>query len=378
MKKQNDTHDINGLENILQKTIKTLNESRKDIFSISEASRNELENIKNELELVNEDINKVIDKLDKMEEKNQRARIRLMQVSKDIHNHSESDIKQAYKKAEDTSVKIAVLKEKEEQLKERRCELEERVVNLKKTVKKADNLVSKVGIVMDYLQGELSDLSEQFDDLRQKQRVAIKVIQAQEEERKRVAREIHDGPAQSLANLVFRVELTKQLIDKDLDKAKNELSELKGIVRLSVKDVRKIIYDLRPMSLDDLGLIPTLHKYIDKFNRQGETVIDLRVLGEQRRLPSSHEVTIFRLIQEALNNIDKHAKATFGRVSLEYTKNQINLLIHDNGKGFKENEVNGDKYGLISMKERCELLGGEIDIKTSIDHGTRIKITIPV
>lgn len=378
MNKRGNFYEFEGLEYILEKTVEKLDESKKDIFSISETSRDELDKLKNDLELLNERINEVIDKLKKMRKKNKKARFRLMEVSRDVHRYSEEDIKQAYEKAEETSIKIAVMQEKEEQLNERRRELEKRIINLKKTVKKADNLGSKIGVVRDYLHGELSDLSDHFDDIRQKQRVALRIIQAQEEERKRVAREIHDGPAQSLANLVFRVELTEQLMEKDRKKAKNELKSLKKIVRLSVKDVRKIIYDLRPMSLDDLGLIPTLRKYIDKFNQRADVVIDLKVLGNKIRLSSSHEVTIFRLVQESLNNIDKHAGATSGQVSIEYVEEQVNVLISDNGKGFDESDVGEDKFGLVSMRERCELLGGEMEINTDKSQGTRIKITIPI
>lgn len=366
------------LEKILERTTEVLDESKREIFSIGESSRSELENVNQELQLVNQEINEVIDDIDKQQKYNRKARIKLMEVSRDLHQYTEEDIKEAYKKAEDTSVKIAVLQEKEEQLKNRRQELEERIVSLRNTVKKSEQLVSRVGVVRDYLYGELNNLSDHFEDMRQKQKVAIKIIQAQEEERKRVAREIHDGPAQSLANLVFRVELTQKLVDKDLEKAREELEELKGIVRSSVKDVRKIIYDLRPMSLDDLGLIPTLRRYINKFIDQTGICIELKVIGEEKRLPSSHEVTIFRLIQEALNNIYKHAGASNGKVSIEYVNQQINLLITDDGQGFNVNEVEEDNFGIISMRERCDLLNGKLNITSGRNKGTRINILIPI
>lgn len=367
-----------NLEEILNNTIKTLESSKKDIFSIAESSRREIDNIKSEINLVNEKINKIINEIDELERANRRARIKLMEVSRDFDKHSEAEIKEVYERAENTSIEIAVKKEKEEQLKKRRSELEKRLINIKNTFKKAENLVSRIGVVKDYLHGELSDLSEQFDDLQQKQNLAIKIIEAQEEERKRVAREIHDGPAQSMANLVFRVELTQQLIDKDVEEARDELESLKEIVRGSVKDVRKIIYDLRPMSLDDLGLVPTLKRYIDRFEEETDIIVDLNIIGNQRRLPPSHEITIFRLIQEALNNIHKHAEATQSTIRFEFTTKHVNLLIVDNGKGFNQDEVDQDKFGLINMRERCELIGGKINIQSQENKGTRIHIKIPL
>ncbi|MFW6264970.1 MAG: sensor histidine kinase [Bacillota bacterium] len=368
----------NSLEKILEKTVNVLDESQKDIFTIAESSRKQYDNIKKELELIKNEIIEIVDKVDALERKNRRARLKLMEVSRDFHNHTEMDIKKAYQDAEERSVEIAVLKEKEEQLIGRRNKLEKSLINLKETVDKAENLVSKVSVIKEFLSGQLSSLSDEFDDLRQKNNLAIKVIQAQEEERRRLAREIHDGPAQSIANLVFRVELSQKLLDKDLDKARQELEELKKLIRMSIKDVRKIIYNLRPMSLDDLGLVPTLKKYIYNFIKESNVMIDFDVLGNQKRLADGYEVTIFRLIQEALNNIYKHADATTGQVRLEYFPEKVNLYISDDGVGFDCSEIRGDKYGLISMKERCHLLNGEISIKSNHNKGTKIKILLPI
>lgn len=366
-----------NLDKILEKTIDTLDSSKKEIFSISESSRKEMEKIKEKIAEVNEDIEEVISEINKLEKENRKARLKLMEVSKKFDQYSEAEVKEVYERAEDTSVEIAVLQEKEEQLKNRRNDLEERLINVKKTVKKAENLVSKVSVVKKYLYGELSDLSEQFDDLQQKQDLAFKVIEAQEEERKRVAREIHDGPAQSIANLVFRVELAQKMMDKDKDKAKEELKTLKDMVRYSVKDVRKIIYDLRPMSLDDLGLIPTIRRYIEKFEEQTNLEVELKVIGNSKNIPKTHEITIFRIIQEALNNVHKHAEARHCDLKIEFTNSNINVLIVDDGVGFEIDEVSEGKYGLINMRERCELINAKMNINSS-NTGTRVSIRAPL
>lgn len=372
-----DKRELN-LEEILEKTVDTLEDSRDDMFEIFESSREELTNINNEIKMINRELEDIIEKIDSKRKKNRQARLKLMEVSRDVEKYTEKDIQQVYQKAEDTSVEIGVLKEKETQLKSRRQVLEERKTNLKKTVEKAENLVSRVGVVKDYLQGELDNLSTHFENLREKQEMAMKIIQAQEEERKRVAREIHDGPAQSLANLNFRFDFARKMLDKDLDKAKKELEDLKDIVKNSVQDVRKIIYDLRPMSLDDLGLIPTLKKYIKKFIEQTELEIKFQLRGEKVNLPECYQITIFRLVQEALNNIENHAQATRGRVLMEYTKKYLNILVEDNGRGFEREEVEDDRFGLISMRERCELLDGELTINSQSGVGTKVIVKIPI
>ncbi len=368
----------NSLEEILEKTIEVLEDSKRDIFAIGESSRNEYDNIKIELEEVHKKIVNIIRDLDHLERLNRQARIRLMEVSRDFHKYTEADIKEAYEEAEGTAIKIAVLREKEEQYKARRRDLEKRLISLEKTIAKAEQLISRVSVIKDFLAGEIGYLSEEYDDLKEKQKLAIKVIQIQEEERRKVAREIHDGPAQSIANLVFRVELIENLLDKDINKAKAELTELKSLVRSSIQDIRKIIYDLRPMSLDDLGLIPTLARYIDKFVKETGIEINFTIIGNQKRLSNTYEVTIFRIVQEALNNIFKHARARSGKVRLEYGLDNINLLIIDDGIGFDPVEINGEKYGLASMKERCTLLGGRINIESRPKRGTIIKVILPL
>lgn len=371
-------HRGNLLEEILEKTIEVLEDSKRDIFAIGESSRNEYDNIKIELEEVHKKIVNIIRDLDHLERLNRQARIRLMEVSRDFHKYTEADIKEAYEEAEGTAIKIAVLREKEEQYKARRRDLEKRLISLEKTIAKAEQLISRVSVIKDFLAGEIGYLSEEYDDLKEKQKLAIKVIQIQEEERRKVAREIHDGPAQSIANLVFRVELIENLLDKDINKAKAELTELKSLVRSSIQDIRKIIYDLRPMSLDDLGLIPTLARYIDKFVKETGIEINFTIIGNQKRLSNTYEVTIFRIVQEALNNIFKHARARSGKVRLEYGLDNINLLIIDDGIGFDPVEINGEKYGLASMKERCTLLGGRINIESRPKRGTTIKVILPL
>ncbi len=373
--------NISGLsmQKIIDKTVNVLEESKKDIFSIGEAARKDEENTRKELENINEEINDLINRIDRLEKRNRKARIKLMHVSSDFYNSTEEDIKKAYSEAENSSIEIAVLQEKEDQLKNQRNTLEQRIIKIKDTVKMAENLVTKVSIMHEYLLGELSSLSDQYDDLKQKQLMMVKVIEAQEEERKRVAREIHDGPAQSLANLVFRVEVVEKMMDYDSEKALVELHNLKSMIRGSVQDVRKIIYDLRPMSLDDLGLLPTLKRYIDKYQQQTNITINMEIIGNQRRLASTYEVTIFRLTQEALNNIYKHSQATRGGIRLKFGKNLLHLNIFDNGKGFNKDDINHENnFGLISMQERCALLGGKIDIESSKSGGTKINITLPI
>ncbi len=380
MRQNESPEDLNEtLDNILDKTLDIIDDSRQDVFVIAESSREELKNIESELEMIKEEINEVIDELEKKERINKKARRRLMEVSRDFENYSEEEVREVYKKAEDSSVDIAVLREKEQQLQDRRRKLEEKHQLTKKTLKRSENLTNRLSMVKDFLEGQMENISRRFDDLQDRERFIMEVIQMQEEERRRVAREIHDGPAQSLANLIMRVEVAQNTLYEDRQRTEKELEELKELVKSSVSEVRRIIYDLRPMSIDDLGLIPTLREYIENFREDTDIEIDFEVLGDEKELPSPHEITVFRLVQEALNNIKKHAEASWGQVRVEFASEHLNLLISDDGVGFdSEDSPRSKSFGIKSMQERCNLLDGELKIISGRNKGTRINIKIPL
>lgn len=374
---------IDRLNEIIKSTVEIIEKSRSEIFSIAESSRNECQLVEEELEKIRILASELINQVDRLEKLDKECRYQLMIVSKNIKEFNEEDVKRAYDKAKDLQVELITKKAEEQLLIQRRNELERRLKVARDTANKADSLASKVGVAMGYLSGGLQDLSIQIEDIKQKQYMGIKIIEAQEEERKRVAREIHDGPAQLIANLVIKTELCEKLIDMDTEKAKEELYSLKDFLRSSLSDVRKIIYDLRPMSLDDLGLVPTLQRYISNYVEENKIFVDFSVFGEPEPLKPVVELAAFRIVQEALTNIKKHSGAQNANIRIEFTKEQINLLISDDGKGFDKSKLKAARredggYGLMSMRERVELLNGKFDIKTIRDKGTKIFVSIPL
>ena len=211
--------------------------------------------------------------------------------------------------------------------------------------------------------------------------MGLQIIKAQEEERKRVAREIHDGPAQSMANVVLRMEFCEKLMDVNPEKVRGELQELKDIVRNNLQDVRKIIFDLRPMAIDDLGVMPTLKRYIEDFRGKNDIDIGMNFFGKETRLEPVLEIALFRLVQEALNNVVKHARAAKVLVTLEMMPEWVKVSVEDDGVGFILERVMtdyGTRFGLISMQERADLLGGTLQINTAPGQGTRVVFKVPV
>jgi two-component system sensor histidine kinase DegS len=374
--------DITALDRVVKNTILAVEKGKEQIYDIAENARQERVRVKSELEKVKAEVLEVIEEVDRLDTEEKNARRKLMEVSKNFQRYSEEDMQAAYEHARALQIKLGELREREKQLRMRRDKLEVSFRNLEETVRKAEDLVSQVGAALTYLKHDLRDLSTRLEEIQNRQVLGIRVIRAQEEERKRVAREIHDGPAQSMANLVLRAEICEKLLEVDPPSVKKELQELKKMVKDSLQDVRKIIFDLRPMLLDDLGIVPTLRKFLAEFTEKHNFPVDFTVTGQERRLPPPTEVTLFRIAQEALNNTLKHANAHLGVMRLEFLPGRVNLLIADDGQGFDFskaiNATEKDTFGLLGMRERVELLEGKIGIKTSPGKGTQIIVQIPL
>lgn len=374
------TFDSKALDAILEKMVATVEESKHEIFEIGERCRQDYDALINELEEVKATVAKVIEQTDELETKSKFARRRLAEVSQHFRDFSEKQVREAYEKAHTIQIQLSINRQRELQLRERRNELERRLYSLKDTIDRANHLVSQTTVVLNYLTSDLQNISEAIEDAKHKQEFGLRVIEAQEEERKRISREIHDGPAQMLANMLLRSDLVEKIYHENgMEEAIAEMRTLKELVRDSLKEVRRIIYDLRPMALDDLGLIPTLKKYLSTIeNYKGSPVITYRHIGEERRLPTNYEIALFRLIQESVQNALKHAKATEIQVKSELRKNSFIATVKDNGTGFDVRSIREGAFGIVGMRERVSLLNGEISIHSKRGAGTLVIIQIPI
>jgi len=224
-------------------------------------------------------------------------------------------------------------------------------------------------------------LAEKEKHLRQ---LFNKLITVQEDERKRIAYELHDGIIQSLIAIWYRLQrLVTSGPDAPLaDDEHNELSRLVDLIGEQIQEIRRLIQNMRPITLDDYGLIPAIEFYIDNLKQHHHIAIDFTVAGEPHRLTNDLELTLYRITQEALANIIKHSRATCARINLSMTENEVLLNIIDNGSGFTLNRENKkhfqDKLGLASMQERATLLGGTFNIHSEKGQGTAVNIRIPV
>lgn len=366
------------LDTIIDEMTTVVEKSKDEIFHISEESIEELNYLQQELEETKMMVKDYIKRGDLLEKEVKKSRKKLLLVSKEFNIYSEGDIREAYEKTHALQTELVITRQEEKILREKRDELERRIVRLKRTIEHATNLGRKVSVILTYLHNDFSQVNEALKTAKEKQQFGLKIIEAQEMERKRLSREIHDGPAQMLANILIRSEIVDLAFrDGNVEQALKEVKSIRGNIRCSLQEVRRIIYDLRPMALDDLGLIPTIKKHITTMSDYNDIDIDFVLFGDERRLDSSYEVAIFRLVQEALQNAINHAEATFIKVMLEILPDQITVAIKDNGIGFDPEVKKKDSFGLIGMKERVEILEGHLSIDSNIGQGTTIKIIVP-
>jgi two-component system, NarL family, sensor histidine kinase DegS len=206
----------------------------------------------------------------------------------------------------------------------------------------------------------------------------VRIVQAQEEERQRLARQMHDGPAQSLTNFILQAEICQRLFDRNPERAAEELDNLKTTASVTFQKVRDFIFDLRPMMLDDLGVVPTIRRYVDSFREKND-------IETKRRLESHREVMLFRGIQELMGYARDYANAGHLSVKLDMSGSRIKAVVEDDGRGFdveaafmaQEGHNDPRAQGLITLREKFELIGGSVSVNSGENEGTIARLELP-
>jgi signal transduction histidine kinase len=207
------------------------------------------------------------------------------------------------------------------------------------------------------------------------------ITRAQEEERKRIARELHDETAQDLATLSLDIEAINKSRDQLSDEAIRHLEQLRGRVDSALEGVHRFSHALRPPLLDEVGLVPALESLVDRLNERGEINTCFVVGGTRERLSSEAELVLLRIAQESLHNVRRHSQATEAVVSVEFGPQKVRLEVTDNGKGFELPGMLSDfasmgKLGLLGMQERARLLGGSLAVESQVGKGTKVVVEV--
>lgn len=232
---------------------------------------------------------------------------------------------------------------------------------------------------------KIAKLHQEVENKEKVQRELLhQLFSIQEEERKRIAREMHDETIQELASLAVYLEVVASTLPANVDKAKTELKKAQDLSISIIEGIEKFIYELRPSLLDDLGLVSAIRWLADNTLEKAGIAVHFNLTGRDRRISSQMETNIFRIIQEAINNIAKHASAKNTIISVDFKRNNIRVCVKDDGKGFDVQEAMDSKdrprgLGLLGMMERVEIINGKLTIDSYPGgNGTEIAITIPL
>jgi len=337
------------------------------ITTLVEDTRGELENAQRELRENKMMVTQSRSEMEKLTQRNAQIAAQLRQMQANLENLPRADIKAAYDAAQDAQQRLFAMRGQVEKLQADQTHLERFADHLQKSLASLEAAAAQASGA-----GNISVEGKP---------IVVRIVEAQEVERQKLSRQIHDGPAQALSNFVLQSEIAIRLFEKDQNLARAELATMKGAATQTLQKIRDFIFDLRPMMLDDLGLVPTVKRYVDAFKEKANIQTALTVTGQERRLEGVREVMIFRGLQELLSNARDHAQATQIRVSLDTDNRRVRAIVEDNGKGFDVETVFDGKQktiGLSSLKERIELLGGALEIDTQPGQGTRVVMDVPV
>jgi signal transduction histidine kinase len=226
------------------------------------------------------------------------------------------------------------------------------------------------------IRGSLASLHEErMATLREQ---FAQVTAAQEEERQRIARELHDGLVPVLATLSIRLHTVGKRLEREQHPLADEIGELAEQAQASSRDIRRLVHDLRPVALDELGLVPALRQHLARCEREHSLIAEFAA-DEGERLPAPIETALFRIVQEAVNNVLRHAQAQQVGVTLVRKADHVELRVVDDGQGFDTYlPRSGRHIGLWSMRERVEQLGGQFEVRSAPGQGTAVTAFIPL
>jgi two-component system sensor histidine kinase DegS len=300
----------------------------------------------------------------RIQQRNASISAHLQQIQTQIESASKADIRMAYDAALDAQQRLFVMRGQIEKLQSDHTRIEHYL-----------SILERINQALE--SGEFDQNGSKKDQMALAKSVEM-IIQAQEAERGRLARKMHDGPAQALSNFILQTEIAMRLFDIDQTKAKEELAGIKTTASSTFQKVRDFIFDLRPMMLDDLGLVPTISRYVETYKEQSGIEVRLVSTGMEQRFESYLEVMVFRAIQELLGNIALHSQATQVIIQMDSSTTGMRVSIEDNGKGFDVEKVpEKGSMGLKVIHDRVQMLGGTMEIHSTIGQGAHILFQIP-
>lgn len=316
--------------------------------------------------------------VERLRERNVAIGAQIRRIESNFDTIPRADIKAAYDDARDAQTRLLTMQGQLEKLKSNQEEMEyfEQLIG---------RLLSFAqGVAPERLAAQTGQESPAIDASHLSTQAVVRIVEAQEVERQRLARQMHDGPAQSLTNFILQAEICQRLFDRNPDRAGDELKNLKVAAGTTFQKVRDFIFDLRPMMLDDLGLVPTLRRYVEAFQEKTSINTQLRIVGDERRLPGHIEVMMFRSVQGIMGAARDHLGARNIAIVLDVGPERLKATVEHDGRGFDPRDaLEGDPHeedvlGLRTLRERIGLVGGGFEVSGGDDEVSHYVITLPV
>lgn len=329
-------------------------------------------------------LSEVKDQIDSMQNSVEREQSRYTNIATELRVMKENldttpreDIRDKYDEALDVRFRLATMRGQLEKFEGNYSYMQDQVKLLQQVLGQLQG-IDLTAVGKDEQKGGAATSGAGFD--------IIGLIRTQEEERDRLARALHDGPAQSLTNFILQAEICQRLFDRNPDRAAEELNNLKTNASKTFQKVRDFIFDLRPMMLGDLGVAPTVRRYVESFREKNDIETQLHVAGDERRLETYREVMIFRGLQDVMGLARDYASPTELEINLDMSGKTWRLSVEDNGRGFDASAINEEKEEgyrdprveqLHMLKNRWEMTGGTIEVSSDETNGTRVRMELP-
>lgn len=378
--KNNTVSSQENLNLILEHIVGSIQGGQEEIFELSENIHRELKEVEQKIREYRERIILLDADIESLRKEELKKREVLYEVSKDFSEYGEEDIKIAYEEANEIHIKSVVRKEEKRSIEKEIELLMEEVSAKEKLIEHAERLMLRIKSVIDFLVTDLTYVGNKLTSLEEQTQIGIRIIKAQEEERRRIARDIHDGPAQGIASLIIKGDIVEKLLRKYPQEAESELRLMKEHLSEVLREIRLIMYDLRPTMIDDLGLIAAISSMANTMSEEHEVAITVKDMSTYRVKSSAVALVVYRIIQESLNNAVKHSAAKSIFVSIDIQRDVIEGSIVDDGCGFDTGMMEKgklDSFGLSSMKERAHIIRGKLKIESKKGTGTKIFFSVP-
>ena len=342
---------------------------------IIEAISTEMNDIKRKLGEIKAQIDQTQLMVDREQTRTTDLATELQNINNNLDTVPREDIRDKYNEAMDARFRLATMRGQLEKF-------ESNYEGMEREQQLLSMLLSKlqgIDVIPDFDDAGGGDMANTIVSI-------VRIVEAQEDERQRLAHQMHDGPAQSLTNFILQAEICQRLFNRNPERAEEELNNLKTAASVTFQKVRDFIFDLRPMMLDDLGVLPTIRRYVDSFREKNDIEVELEILGEERRMESHREVMMFRSIQELMGHVRDYANASHLAVRIDVSGSTAQIAVQDNGRGFDseamfvvdEGELDSRQKGIITLKERFELVKGSVAVQSNDTDGTLVRLELPL